>query len=448
MFMKDTVKLKYCRNIFKTVFNKISSELFYKKNKKRSDKGMALILVLGSIVILTTMAVEFAYNTNVNYHLARNEVDRLKAEYLAKSAFNFMQVELKFDRVFRQIVQSQNLGQYLGGNASLPLCQQFPLSTALIRAVFMSGEEGGALPEEFKGMVSVSAESDAQDFLDFEGDFDGECIDEATKINLNIFSNLDPAQKVGEGYNQYDSAKIDLANFLGKESYRELFEKAGVKVGDVVRNIADWVDPNEMINEIGGVEAGPEIVLYERTDAKHPIKNGKLTTLDEVYLVDGVIDEWFFPVMKFFTIYGDGAVNICRADILVIQNVIRRYVERNPNLPPIRLDDPETMEKLVAAVSDGCSMGGIGDQQKQQIATSLDAAIGALGGTVERDENQPETPPASGQSILSQMITSESRFFRLVLTGSVGDISVKINAVLDVGDANPNRWKLLYWRLY
>jgi len=304
------------------------------------------------------------------------------------------------------------------------------------------------MPEEFKGMVSVSAESDAQDFLDFEGDFDGECIDEATKINLNIFSNLDPAQKVGEGYNQYDSAKIDLANFLGKESYRELFEKAGVKVGDVVRNIADWVDPNEMINEIGGVEAGPEIVLYERTDAKYPIKNGKLTTLDEVYLVDGVIDEWFFPVMKFFTIYGDGAVNICRADILVIQNVIRRYVERNPNLPPIRLDDPETMEKLVAAVSDGCSMGGIGDQQKQQIATSLDAAIGALGGTVERDENQPETPPASGQSILSQMITSESRFFRLVLTGSVGDISVKINAVLDVGDANPNRWKLLYWRLY
>ncbi|MFH1875119.1 MAG: hypothetical protein ABH859_08085 [Pseudomonadota bacterium] len=407
----------------------------------KSQTGIALILVLSSITILTTMAVEFAYNANVNYHLARNEVDRLKAIYLAKSAYNFMRVELKFDRVFRQIVQSQNLGQFLGANASLPLCQQFPLSTGLIRAVFMGGEGNDVLPDELKGMVSMAAQTEAQEFLDFEGDFDAVCVDESVKINLNGFYGLDPAQKVAEGYNAYDKLKIDLAKFLARKQYAHLFEDAGIKTGDVVRNIADWIDSNEMINEIGGAEAGPEMMLYERQQTNYPIKNSKFSTLDEAFLVAGVVDEWFAPIKKFFTIYGDGAVNVCNAEEIVVHEVIRRYVEDNPDLPPIKLDDPETMEKLVTAVYDGCAMGGIGDQQKQQIASSLNAALGALGETEQSEQT-------AGTSGFANLISTEPRFFSLTLTGVVGDVSVVIDAVLDVKDANPKRWNLLYWRMY
>ena len=171
-----------------------------------NKKGVALMLVLSAIVVLSTVLVEFAYNTNVNYNLAMNERDRLQSYYLAKSAYSFMLLELKFDRMFRQIVQSQNLSQYLGGAANMPLCQQFPLSTGLIRAVFtgggLEGLMGGAGGEEDEGeggeesqiedkierlqrSASVSAEKMASEFLEFEGDFDGECIDEGTKINLN-----------------------------------------------------------------------------------------------------------------------------------------------------------------------------------------------------------------------------------------------------------------------
>lgn len=431
--------------------------------RARREKGMALILVLGAISIMTAMAIEFAYNTNVNYHLAQNELDRLKAQYLAQSAYRFMQVELKFDRMFRQVVQTQNLGQFLGANANLPLCQQFPMSTALIRAVFLSGEGAAELPPELKKMVTMGEESDAAEFLKFDGDFDGECADEATKINLNYFYGLNPLQKPPEGgHNPYDTFKISLMNFLGVEAYKDAFEGANVKVQDAVRNIGDWVDTNEMINELDGVEAGPEMILYDRLGKGYPVKNGKFTTLDEAYLVDGVVDAWFAPLQKEFTVYGDGGlVNVCAADDAVVQSIIRRYVEANPNLPPIKINEPETMGKLVDAVHEGCAMGGLGDQLKQQIAQSLDTAIGVAAGTT------PEgTTPAGGTTGgataggtaggtagraaggFASYITTEPRYFNLILTGAVGDTTVRIKAVLDVKEADPKKWKLLYWRIY
>jgi len=423
----------------------------------KSDKGMALILVLSAVAIMTAMAVEFAYNTNVNYHLARNELDRLKSQYLAMSAYRFMQVELKFDRMFRQVVATQNLGQFLGANANLPLCQQFPMSTALIRAVFMGGDGAADLPPELKQMVSMAQESEAQEFLKFEGDFDGECFDEATKINLNTFYGLDPMQKVPEGHNAYDKFKVDLMKFFGVEAYREAFEQADVKVTDVVRNIGDWVDTNEVMNELDGVEAGPEMAIYDRQGLRYPIKNGKMTTLDEAYLIDGVVDMWFAPLQKNFTVYGDGGlVNVCTADNIVIQAVIRRYVEGNTALPPIKIDEPETMGKLVDAVLEGCSMGGIGAQLKQQIAQSLDAAIGVAAGTApegggtQAGGTQTGGTQAGGTTGggFASLITTEPRFFSLILTGAVGDTTLRIKAVLDIKEADPKKWKLLYWRIY
>lgn len=412
---------------------------------------MALILVLGAVAIMTAMAVEFAYNTNVAYHLAQNELDRLRAQYLAQSAYRFMQVELKFDRMFRQVVQSQNLGQFLGANANLPLCQQFPISTGLIRAVFLGGEGAAELPPELKKVVTINQAEEAQEFLNFDGDFDGECLDESTKINFNFFYGLDPFQKGAEGQqNAYDRYKIDITKFLSVEAYKEVFEDADVKPADAVRNIADWVDANEVINELEGVQAGPEMSLYDRMDKGYPVKNGKLSTPDEVYLVDGVVDEWYAPLAKYFTVYGDGqTVNVCTADDVIVQIIIRRYVESDPSLPPVKLDDAETMAKLVNAVKDGCAMGGQGNQLKQQISQSLATAIGAAAAGGEAAEGG--TPAGTGGTAatgFASYLSVEPRYFGLVLTGVVGDTTVRIRSVLDVKEADPKKWKLLYWRIY
>lgn len=422
----------------------------------KNSKGVALMLVLSAISVLTAMGIEFAYNTSIYYNLAQNEMDRLKAYYMALSAYNFMQLELKFDRVFRQTVQSQNLGQYLGANAQLPLCQQFPLSTGLIRAVFtgegvealMGGEEGveEEAPEEIEELkrdVTMSQEQGAADFLQFDGDFDGECIDEGTKIDLNGFSGL--AQTVGEegGLSPFDQYKQFLFRFMSQPRFRLLFEAADVKVTDVVNNIGDWVDGNREMNDFDGRVGGAEVSVYQRIGVPYEVRNGKLLTLLEAYLIDGVVDEWFQPMMDFFTVYGDGKVNVCTTSQEVLEGLIRRYVDDTPDLPPLRLEDPEEMQRLTDAILEACAQGGTGDQLKQNINTALATAIGSIAG-----EQEPGATTTTGTGGFGDYVSTEPRYFSLKLAGQVGDITVRIKAVLDVKETDPAKWRLLYWKVY
>ena len=46
------------------------------------------MLVLGSLLIISTIVVEFAYNAHIAYDVAASQRDRLRAEYLAQSALN------------------------------------------------------------------------------------------------------------------------------------------------------------------------------------------------------------------------------------------------------------------------------------------------------------------------------------------------------------------------
>lgn len=433
-------------------------------------------MVISAIVVLTTLGVEFAYNTSVGYHLAQNERARLQAYYMAKSAYNFMLLELKFDRVFRQVVQSQNLGEYLGENAQLPLCQQFPMSTGLIRAVFMGGEilttqgdnkgageegaEGESITEdkeardesleEMRKGTSISQEKTAAEFLEFEGDFDAECIDEGTKINLNGFAGLATTALVEGQMSPLDQYKQYLYRFLSQPKYELLFKTADVRVTDVVNNIGDWIDEDTTSSEIGGKSGNAERLKYDKLELKYPVRNGRLLTLLEAYLIDGVDDDWFYPMMNDFTVYGDGKVNVCTASKEILETVIKRYVESTPGLPPLRLEDPEEMKRLTTAVTDICKTGASGEALKQQIATALNTAIGAVSQSPLQPAPQSSTqlPASQAQQGFGSYITTESRYFSLKLTGQIQQTTVRIMTILDVKDQDPKKWKILYWKVY
>jgi type II secretory pathway component PulK len=428
--------------------------------RKINQKGVALMLVLSAIAVLTTMIVEFSYNTNINYHLAMNERDRLKAYYLAKSALSFMLLELKFDKQFKGLIESQNLGQYLGETANLPLCQQFPLSTGLIRTIFvggvlspesMGGEtgsegDGGDVDDEIEDLrrdVSVSQEKSAMDFLEFDGDFDGECVDEGIKINLNGFAGLGETVPSGADLSELDQYKMFVYNFLKKSEFELLFEKAEVNPVDVVDNIADWIDANVEVNRVGGRGGGAERSPYDKLGVPYTVRNGKLVTLFEAYMIDGVVDAWFGPIEHYFTIYGDGKINPCISSREIIEGLIARYVASNSELTPIRAGDTEQMDRLVNAVLEGCSLGGSGDQFALNIQSSLDTAMGLDESGTGAGGRSGSTPPP-----ISRFINQGAKFFTLKLAGQIMDTTVRIQTVIDVGQSDPSKWKFLYWRIY
>ncbi len=54
------------------------------RGKRRSERGIAMLLVLVGIAVLALVANEIRYNSVVELRLATNQRDELRAHYLAK----------------------------------------------------------------------------------------------------------------------------------------------------------------------------------------------------------------------------------------------------------------------------------------------------------------------------------------------------------------------------
>lgn len=469
---------------------------FLRSSRAREEKGVALMVVLGAVIVLTMISVEFVYDAQIDFHLALRQKERLQAYYLAQSAYNLTLLELKLGSQAQEqlanFLKSANV--QLGVDLSAPLCQQLPINTALFR-VAMGGEgvpkEGEEKKEGEENLLGTFPLSGLEDFMQFKGDFSAECADESSKIDLNYFYEQDPAKEVINAENPYDDYKKFIIKVLSQSTYSVLFEEAQTTPQEVVRNIADWIDQNENINEFGRQERGGEDTIYRGGQpGQMTTKNGKFSTPLEIYEVSGISESLWIPLANLFTIYAESTggekskINVCRAPEEVVKGLILRYAETRSDLPPIKPEEEaEVLSKLVEKVKEGCQ-GAKPDPN--EIAAALDGALGevlkvgtAPGGAppggapggVEKPEEKPEegAPPegapgeggaealggaaggggaGGGQkssSAFAEWIATESHFYSLHLTGEVGKATVRIHAVIDVrgeGDIEPEPMNL------
>ncbi|MGH9894272.1 MAG: hypothetical protein ACREA0_20265, partial [bacterium] len=215
------------------------------------QRGVALLMVLSSLVLLTGLAVEFFYSTGVTYNLAYNEKEKVQAYYLAQSAINFSKLVIKFDKEAKKYAEqaSKKMGQTFQVPA---LYEMIPISSEMLRgalgggipgegAVGGEGEEGDAAPPEGEAGESpalpaeafniVDAKS-AQEFLSFEGDFIAEVGEEDTKINVNAFYGLSPTQK------EFERLKSALYHLLASDEFKDLFKDRYRDSRELAQNIA------------------------------------------------------------------------------------------------------------------------------------------------------------------------------------------------------------------
>lgn len=402
--------------------------------KLKNESGVALMIVLAAVTLLTAVSTDFVYKTNISYHLAVNQKERMQAYFLAESAIKLMELEIKLEKELRS--QAAAAGAAATGDFSAPLCQQFPLSTSLIRSMFMgqptpeaaaAGEEEGERAA-FIGAMQVET---AEEFLDFEGDFEGTCADESAKFNLNIFAGKNPKQEVLSGFNSYDQAKQLLIGLLANPAYKMLFpEDSPEKIGEIARNVADWVDIDDAINEPGGATTGSENSQYPPGITEYGVKSGKFLTLDEMHKVAGVKDDWFLPIKDRFTIYGDTKLNVCLAPDEMVAALIVQYANSKTDIPAINPANKAQMSNLVSVVKNGCTGAS---PKVEDIAKALDGALGVAGST--------------GAGSFASQITTESRYYSFAGTGIVGNTEVKITAVIDTKEPTPTRWRMVYWRV-
>lgn len=420
----------------------------------KNQKGIALLIVLSTLSLLTFALVEFTYNSRVNYRIAANYKKQVQAYYLAKSALNFSKLILKYQKDAEK--QLEQVSKSLGNMQVEPIYRMFPLSSELLRGALSGafslpglnpesdteGEESSDSNEsdtksDIEAGVGMIDKEKASEFLDFDGDFNAEIFEETIKFDLNVIQTIDPKSK------SYDSRKKLLYSILQLPEFEDYFEDFNEEAPELVHALSDWVDINGVIDEFDNLQRGNEDSLYSKYD--YSIKNSKFSTYSEIRLVEGMNDKLFKALKPYLTVYSNNdKINVCLAEDEILKALLFHYTNYSNCTRPIRYEEEDKIEELLEIMRASCP-------DPDEIALQLNTFLGLVDLEETSGTNKKQKSPGSQiPGCLFQFkdfITKDNKVFRIKASGVVDETLLTINAVINTDSSDPNKWKFLYYRV-
>ncbi|MFT6627553.1 MAG: general secretion pathway protein K, partial [Flavobacteriales bacterium] len=259
------------------------------RGRRHNRRGMALVVVMAVIVILSVSVVEFIYNTRVNLHLAQNHRDEVKAYFLARSGINLQRLAVGY--------QFELANQPLVGDAMTRSGFQLWRYTEYLLPTFSTGSIDAGL----FGSVDLEA-AGAEGFGGIMGDIEfAPVVAEEGKININAFASRQLGLEEVQTLCALLSPPIhdDLLSSEQQQLAESRFE--------VIAAIIDHVDPDTDLTvldadcqpSVGG--AGNESSRY--IDMDWGPKDAALVTLGELLTVPGVNDAFMDRFADNLTVY-------------------------------------------------------------------------------------------------------------------------------------------------
>jgi general secretion pathway protein K len=431
----------------------------------RGGRGVALLMVLTSIAVLTAVAVDFAYNTRVDTTLAVHARDSLRAEYMAKSALNFGRLVLHFqNQIDGQSGQLQSaLGSLtgaLGGNAgaaagaaagasglggigALRLWELLPVESGAISTFVGAAAAPPSLDEAPLPGAGAAAEpgkavpaTGLLSFGTFDGGFHAEIQDEESKLNLNRLGGIASMSRATalQLYMLWVDPRWDFL-FDRENSHRERYNRF-----DQLTLIRDYVDEDEVESSLDqtallapagdvfvagfGDEEGP----YTRYEPRYKPKNAPFDSLPEVYLVPGVTDRFMAAFGDRITVYPDRntPVNVNTSDPLQqLANI--QSAARDPNQPA--LQDPRIIQTIFEQLALLRAVPGVGITLQSFVSVVEAAGI--------------PVKPEIKNNAANNPLGDKSQTFTIRATGRAGDVERTLTAVVRY---DQGLGKLLYYR--
>ncbi|TAN37636.1 MAG: hypothetical protein EPN25_15060 [Nitrospirae bacterium] len=296
-----------------------------------NNRGMALILTLMVVAIITAMVVEFAYGIYVSTSSLNNWQTSQRLSLLARSA-----TQLGAQLVTERVRQLQHYTQ----------------------SVFETSQKAPV------------GEVDSTMTLRIE--------DENAKFNLNTLNGRGVQTSSEKPYE--DFVRLLQALDLTKE-----------KAEDITDRISYWLNSN---------------TTHRPRDAKNETKNENLDSLDEMLLIPGIDRESYVKLLPYVTIYtSDKRININSADVPVIMSLSDKIIDRHmaENLIKYREITPIKNIEEISKIAGWDAVG-----------TSISGYINFTGNT-----------------------------FRIVATGSTGDVKRVIETVVDISGSSRT---VRYWK--
>lgn len=295
-----------------------------RKRKKRSrERGVALVMAIGTVAILTVMLAEFQDETSAELAAATSQRDAVQAEYMARSAVNLSRLLIASEPTIRKAIAPM----FMLMKRTPPQLPVWEFSDRLLGA--FNGKDGsddftqtfGADPNMGKNLGMPG------------GSYELAIVDEDSKINVNLgaandFAHIRLAQ--------------EIMGLIGQPQYSPMFEQkdATGQFHDrfsTCQAIIDWADTDEqafncdLTQNSGPANAGVEDAYYQLLPNAYRRKNAPYDSLEELHMVKGVSEDFWAtfidpdpanPKKRVVTVWGQGAVNVNTANAQTLLAVV------------------------------------------------------------------------------------------------------------------------------
>jgi general secretion pathway protein K len=402
--------------------------------RKKSQQGVALLMVLIALTILGSMTADLMETNEVYLATTVNARDAVQAEYMARSGVNLSRLLLSFQRI-------------LGTTMNFPFWQY----ADLVIEMFTDSEGGGMLADlagiDLSGVEGLG--------LGIEGsDLEVTIIDEDSKINVNLAND--------EGRGGMRNRMIQqLTSLMAPIEYDPLFKRES-KDGqffereDLICELLDWADPDEDLCDMSGSE---DPSVYQTLDPPYERKNAPFDSLEELHLVRGIDDDiWSAfvepdpedPASRVLTIWGVGKINVNTAPAQVLFPLVCMMATDPNGMNPC--NDVSQLANLIQILQ------GITILRTFLPFGRARDFIAA----VENPENlfMMGVPGIQvfGKGLAARVLTTRSTVFSIYAKGTVGRVTKRIHMVVDTNAEDtfyldPENsvaaagGKVLYWRM-
>ncbi|MBN2716190.1 MAG: general secretion pathway protein GspK [Deltaproteobacteria bacterium] len=420
--------------------------------KQTNQRGMALIMVMIALIILTAMTADFMEGNKVYLQTAVNHRDAVKAEYLARSGVNLS----------RLLLSVQSLPMFKKA-LNFPFWQ----FADMILEPFSTHRGDGSLAEEALGFSLDEAEGLG---LPDGEEFSLNIVDEESKLNLNLGAHPTSPLKT--------LVFNSMMAMMEPEMYNSIFEgddyRDEVDREQVICEIFDWADPDE--DACTG--AAGEESYYSMTNPEYERKNAPFDSLEELHFVHGIGDDFWSafvepdpldPATRTFTIWGPGKVNVnTAAPSTLVASLCMIATEPNGNNPCLNPYSP-FVQNLVTLINNMINMRTFFPY------STVQEFIKGLENPIESPQNmlavlmaaQTGGPQLAGIQLANKqaantLFTTKSQVFSIYSEGIVsnpltGETRKRIHAVVDIEPKEPSMidpsqsmaaagGKVLYWR--
>ena len=398
--------------------------------RRKRDRGIALIMVLGAISVLTVLLAEFQEDTSAELASALADRDSVQAEYMARSAVNLSRLLIATEPTIRQAITP--LFAFL--KKAPPQLPVWEFSDKLLGA--FNDQEAA---KDFSGTVGLDMNLGKNLGMP-GGRFELVIVDEDSKIDANLGASNDIA---------HIRLAKELMGLMIAPANNVLFEQADPSGQhhdrlQICSALIDWSDVDEQafscdLSQSQRAGSTVEDAYYQLLNTSYRRKNAPYDSVEELHMVRGISDDFWAtfvdpeptnPKKRVLTVWGQGAVNVNTATAQTLLAVVCASAEPTTE---ICIDPAQTGLFLTGVtMARGISMGAPLFGNANDFIQTMKGK-GQLGPLLATLGMKPVK--FLSDSEFSKSITTESKMFSIYAVGVVKgykrETRLSIHAVVD-----------------